>query len=108
MAVTKIYKLNWCSERSKRPRIAKFSQLIPDNREIYAESGSQQTASTTKRKSLQRSYNEQRPHSALGYLTPAAYPPTSPQRATGCATPNSSADRTSLHPRLMAWNPPRL
>jgi putative transposase len=27
----------------------------------------------TKRKSLQRSYNEQRPHSALGYLTPAAY-----------------------------------
>jgi len=56
----------------------------------------------TKRKSLQRSYNEQRPHSALGYLTPAAYPPTSPQRATGCATPNSSADRTLLHPRLMA------
>ena len=73
MEVTKIYKLNWCSEWSKRPRIAKFSQLIPDNREIYAESGSQQTASTTKRKSLQRSYNEQRPHSALGYLTPAAY-----------------------------------
>ena len=81
MAVTKIYKLNWCSERSKRPRIAKFSQLIPDNREIYAESGSQQTASSTKRKSLQRSYNEQRPHSALGYLTPA--PPTSLQLATG-------------------------
>jgi len=27
----------------------------------------------TKRKSLQRSYNEQCPHSVLGYLTPAAY-----------------------------------
>src|SRR5882757_8939691 len=28
-------------------------------------------------------YNGQRPHSALGYLTPAAMPPTSPKRAIG-------------------------
>ena len=29
-------------------------------------------------------------------------PPTSPQRAIGCATPTSSADRTLLHPRRTA------
>jgi len=39
-------------------------------------------------------YNGQRPHSALGYLTP----PTSPQHAIGCATRTSSADRTLLYP----------
>ena len=29
-------------------------------------------------------------------------PPPSPQHATGCATPTSSADRMLLHPRLVA------
>jgi putative transposase len=39
-------------------------------------------------------YNSDRPHSSLKYLTPAAYAAThSPQRAIGCATPTSSADR---------------
>jgi putative transposase len=47
-------------------------------------------------------YNEQRPHSALGYLTPARTPPTSPQHAIVCATPTSSADRMLLHPRNTA------
>src|ERR1700689_414752 len=47
-------------------------------------------------------YNSQRPHSSLGYLTPAVYAPTSPQRATGCATPTCSADRTLLTPRRTA------
>jgi len=44
-------------------------------------------------------YNQRRPHSALGYLTPAAYAANLSQRAIGCATPTSSADRTLLHPR---------
>ena len=44
-------------------------------------------------------YNSQRPHSSLGYLTPAAYAAASPQRAIGCATPTSSADRLLLTPR---------
>ena len=34
--------------------------------------------------------------------------PTFPQHAIGCATPTSSADRTLLHPRPTAYNPPRL
>ena len=46
-------------------------------------------------------YNQRRPHSALGYLTPAA----SPQRAIVCATPTSSADRMLLHPRPTALKP---
>jgi transposase InsO family protein len=47
-------------------------------------------------------YNQRRPHSALGYRTPAAYAASLPQHAIGCATPTSSADRTSLHPRPTA------
>ncbi len=47
-------------------------------------------------------YNGQRPHSSLGYLTLRPMPPTSPQRAIGCATPTSSADRTLLTPRQTA------
>jgi hypothetical protein len=45
----------------------------------------------------------------VGYLTPATHmPPTSTQRAIGCATRTSSADRTLLYPRQTAQNPPRL
>ena len=47
-------------------------------------------------------YNERRPHSALGYLTPTAMPPISPQQPIGCAIPTSSADRMLLHPRHTA------
>jgi hypothetical protein len=47
-------------------------------------------------------YNQRRPHSALGYLTPAVMAPISPQHATGCATPTSSADRMLFHPRPTA------
>jgi putative transposase len=47
-------------------------------------------------------YNEQRPHSALGYLAPARYAPISPQHAIVCATLTSSADRMLLHPRYTA------
>jgi transposase InsO family protein len=47
-------------------------------------------------------YNGQRPHSALGYLTPEAYAPISPQHAIGCATRTSSADRKLLYPRPTA------
>jgi len=47
-------------------------------------------------------YNRQRPHSALGYFTRRPTPPASPQHATGCATPTSSADRMLLHSRLVA------
>ncbi len=47
-------------------------------------------------------YNQRRPHSALGYLTPAATPPNSPQRTIGCATLTSSADRPLLHRRSRA------
>ena len=35
-------------------------------------------------------------------------PPHSPQRALGCATPTSSADRPLLHPRQVAYKTPRL
>lgn len=47
-------------------------------------------------------YNDERPHSALGYLTPAPMPPPSPQRAIGSATPTSFADRPLLDIRRPA------
>jgi transposase InsO family protein len=47
-------------------------------------------------------YNEQRPHSALGYLTRRLMPLTSPQHAIGCATRTSSVDRMLLYPRRAA------
>jgi hypothetical protein len=53
-------------------------------------------------------YNDDRPHSSLKYLTPAAYAAHSPQRAIGCATPTSSADRPLLHLRHSAYKAPSL
>ena len=53
-------------------------------------------------------YNTERPHSGLGYLTPAAKAASSPQRAIGCATPTSSADHPLLHPCQTAYQPGRL
>ena len=47
-------------------------------------------------------YNQRRPHSALATSPRQLMPPISPQRAIGCATPTSSADRTLLHPRRTA------
>jgi putative transposase len=47
-------------------------------------------------------FNHRRPHSALGYMTPAALPPHSPQQAISCAIPTSSADRLLLHLRHTA------
>jgi hypothetical protein len=47
-------------------------------------------------------YNDRRPHTALGYLTPALVPPISMQRAIGCATRTSSADHSLLHAHLTA------
>jgi putative transposase len=47
-------------------------------------------------------YNQQRPHSSLGYLTLRTTPPTLPQRTIGCATPTSSADRPLLTLRYTA------
>ena len=48
-------------------------------------------------------YNQKRPHSALGYLTPAAFAvEPSPQRAIGCATLTSYADRPLLRRRSCA------
>ena len=44
----------------------------------------------------------QRPHSALGYLTPAVYAANLTATFIGYATPTSSADRTLLSPRRMA------
>jgi putative transposase len=41
-------------------------------------------------------YNAERPHSSLGYQTPAAYAAHSPQQAHGCATPTSSAEPVAL------------
>ena len=55
-----------------------------------------------------RDYNDQRPHSALGYITRRPTPPPSPQQANGCATPTSSANRPLLPPHHTAHNPPRL
>jgi putative transposase len=45
------------------------------------------------------SYNQKRPHSALGYLTPAAFAEPSPQRPIGSATLTSYADRPLLRRR---------
>ena len=53
-------------------------------------------------------YNTARPHSSLGYQTPAAYAAT--LTATGArsyATPTSSAARLLLPPRRKAYQPPR-
>jgi hypothetical protein len=48
-------------------------------------------------------YNGQRPHSARWAISPRQLmPPISPQRAIGCATRTSSADRTLLYPRRTA------
>ena len=38
-------------------------------------------------------YNSARPHSALGYQTPAALSPNSPQRAIGCTNRKRSTER---------------
>jgi len=59
--------------RPKACYLANFAKNSLFSGRKPGETGSHVTAHTTKRKSLQRSYNEQRPHSALGYLTPAAY-----------------------------------
>lgn len=53
-------------------------------------------------------YNDQRPHSALRCITPAAYAAISPQRTIGCATLTSSADRPLLPLRQPAHHQPRL
>jgi putative transposase len=47
-------------------------------------------------------YNQKRPHSALGYLTPRPSREPSPQRAIGYATPTNSADRPLLRRRACA------
>ena len=47
-------------------------------------------------------YKQRRPHSALGYLTPAAYAANLSATRIVCATPTSSADRMLLHPRPTA------
>ena len=44
----------------------------------------------------------QRPHSALGYLTPAAYAAKSLQRAIGCASRTISANARCLYPSRTA------
>jgi len=53
-------------------------------------------------------YNQKRPHSALGYLTPAAFAEPSPQRPIGSATLTSYADRPLLRRRSGANLSPRL
>jgi transposase InsO family protein len=53
-------------------------------------------------------YNDERPHSALGYLTPAAYAATLTATALGSATPTSFADRPLLDIRRAAYKPLRL
>ncbi len=47
-------------------------------------------------------YNQRRPHSALGYLTPAAYAAKLTATDDRCATLTSSADRPLLHRRSRA------
>ena len=53
-------------------------------------------------------YNQKRPHSALGYLTPRPSREPSPQRPIGCATLTSYADRPLLRRRPCANLSPRL
>ena len=53
-------------------------------------------------------YQQQRPHSALGYMTPAAFAAISPQRTIGCATLTNSADRPLLRRRSCAMLNPGL
>lgn len=53
-------------------------------------------------------YNLSRPHSALGYQTPAAYAADLTAMADWLRNPTSSADRPLLHRRQPAHNPPRL
>ena len=48
-------------------------------------------------------YNTKRPHSGLGYLTPAAQAALLTATGEGCATPTSFADRPLLHPRQTAY-----
>ena len=47
-------------------------------------------------------YNQRRPHSALGYLTPTAYAANLPATPDRLRNPTSSADRMLLHPRRTA------
>jgi putative transposase len=44
-------------------------------------------------------YNQRRPHSALGYLTPAAYAANLSATRDRLRNPDRSADRLLLHPR---------
>ena len=53
-------------------------------------------------------FNTARPHSALGYLTPAAQAALLTATAIGFATPTSYADRPLLHPRQTAYHQDRL
>ncbi len=53
-------------------------------------------------------FNLQRPHSSLGYLTPAPSRPVSPQQTISCATLTRYTDHLLLTPRHMAQNMPRL
>jgi transposase InsO family protein len=49
-------------------------------------------------------YNGERPHSSLNTKPRWLTLPSSPQRAIGCATPTSSANRPLLYPRQSAYN----
>ena len=52
-------------------------------------------------------YNRRRPHSALAYLTPAAYAANLHATCDRLRNPVRSADRMLLHPRPTAVNPPK-
>jgi putative transposase len=47
-------------------------------------------------------YNQRRPHSALGYVTPAAHAANLSETSAVRANPTSSAARTLLYPRRTA------
>ena len=51
-------------------------------------------------------YNLQRPHSAIGYLTPAAFAANLTATGDQLRNPDQLADRPLLNPRLMAQNRP--
>jgi putative transposase len=53
-------------------------------------------------------FNLQRPHSSLGYLTPAACAANLTAMDDRLRNPTSSADRPLLHPRHTAQYQPRL